>query len=96
MKKGEDTYTPGQRFGLLGTLWAGPTITEEGNLKVEPVPTSSVVTVETRAMMHLGYVIKSTETRRLLEAVRAKYGSLGTTGSTRYDALVPRTKASDD
>lgn len=68
--KTENNFSPGGRFGLLGTLWGGPRITEQGELVVLPAPTDNQVGVQTPIRMHLGYVIKSRELNVLLEEFR--------------------------
>lgn len=61
------------KYGLLGTLWGGPRITEGGRIVAEAVPTEPTV-VETDVRMHIGYVIKAREVLRLFEAVREFVG----------------------
>ncbi len=63
------------RFGLLGTLWGGPRIAEGGLVEIEPVPTTSVA-VELGVRMHLGYVIKASETKHLLDKAAAQFGKI--------------------
>ena len=68
--KGDTAWSPKQRFLFLGTLWGGPRMTEKGEIRVEPVPTSGNIHVETGVRMHLGWVIKARETLWLLEEMR--------------------------
>jgi hypothetical protein len=49
----------GGRFGLLGTPWGGPRITDKGDIIVEPA-----------IRMHLGYVIKAKELLALEEEIK--------------------------
>jgi Trypsin-like peptidase domain len=69
-----NTFSPGGRFGLLGTLWGGPRITEKGDIVVEPAPTDARVGVETAIRMHLGYVIKARELLALEKEVNVRLG----------------------
>jgi hypothetical protein len=69
-----NTFSPGWRFGLLGTLWGGPRITEKGDIVVEPAPTDARVGVETAIRMHLGYVIKARELLALEKEVNKRLG----------------------
>lgn len=68
----EDRQYFGSAFRFLGVLAAGPTITAEGEIRVEPIPTTRLdrISVETRLMMHLGYVIKGSEVVTMVEAIR--------------------------
>lgn len=70
MDKTKNAFSPGGRFGLLGTLWGGPRITEKGDIIVEPAPTDTKLGVETGIRMHLGYVIKAKELLALETQVR--------------------------
>lgn len=72
--KASSNYSPGGRFSLLGTLWGGPRISEAGELRVEPIPTDTRVTVETGIRMHLGYVVKVREVTRLAALMRQRLG----------------------
>jgi hypothetical protein len=69
--KTKNSFSPGGRFGLLGTLWGGPRITEKGEIVVEPAPTDTKLGIETGVRMHLGYVIKAKELVPLEELVQA-------------------------
>jgi hypothetical protein len=40
IKDGPNSYTPGARASLLGTLWGGPVLNTEGRLEKRPIPTS--------------------------------------------------------
>jgi hypothetical protein len=68
--KGDSGFSPKQRVYFLGTLWGGPRITERGEIRIEPVPTSANLHVETGIRMHIGWVIKAKETKWLLEEMR--------------------------
>lgn len=57
------------RFFFLGVLYAGPLITNKGEIKFGHAPT-----VEVAAIMHLGQVVKSTEMRSIEALVRARLG----------------------
>lgn len=61
------------KYGLLGTLWGGPRILEDGRVIAGPAPSEPMV-VETGVRMHVGYVIKAREILRLFEAVREFVG----------------------
>lgn len=56
-----DSFTPGTRAKLLGTLWGGPTVTAEGKIVPKPIPTSMDADIKeialTKIMMNLGFVI---------------------------------------
>lgn len=65
--KSANSFAPMTRFGLLGTLWGGPRITEQGELVVEPAPTDARVGIQTSVRMHLGYVIKARELKFLID-----------------------------
>ncbi len=49
----------GTRFALLGVLYAGPQLTAQGEILIQPIPTSAVT--RPPIMIHLGYVIKAKE-----------------------------------
>lgn len=57
------------RLMLLGVLYAGPVMTQEGEIVVEPVPTQLAAKARTTLMIHLGYLIKAREILRLGEHV---------------------------
>lgn len=59
----------GHRFFFLGVLYAGPLITNTGEIKF-----GHAATVEVAAMMHLGQVVKSTEMSPIEALVRAHLG----------------------
>jgi hypothetical protein len=54
----------GNRFLLLGILYAGPQQTAIGEIQTVTIPTSVVPIARTNVMMNLGYAVKS---RRLLD-----------------------------
>ena len=70
LNKGDIAWAPKQRFWFLGTLWGGPRMTKKGEIRVEPVPTSANIQIETGVRMHLGWVIKAKETQWLLEEMK--------------------------
>jgi hypothetical protein len=90
-KKGENNFTAGSRFGMLGTLWGGPRINERGELKIEPVPTGAAIAIETGVRMHLGYAIKATETLRLLQVVTERFGRVAGADPIAVETLVSPT-----
>lgn len=47
------------QYAFLGILYAGPTITVDGNIVVKDIPTAAVSMAEMQTMMNLGYVIKA-------------------------------------
>lgn len=55
-----------QQYAFLGILYAGPTITVDGNIVVKDIPTAAVSMAEMQTMMNLGYVIKA---EKVLEMV---------------------------
>ncbi|MDX0432920.1 serine protease [Sinorhizobium medicae] len=57
---GEGGLMMGPRVKLIGTLYAGPQFTNEGEIVVRPSPTSDLA-VLTRTMMNLGNCVKSTQ-----------------------------------
>jgi hypothetical protein len=67
--KTANTFSPGVRFGLIGTLWGGPRISEKGEVRVEPVPTERQLHAEIEVRMHIGYAIKSTKTIDLFRQI---------------------------
>jgi V8-like Glu-specific endopeptidase len=54
------------RIFLLGMLYAGPQINAQGSITVQFVPTTTPTTT-TPVMMHLGYVIKAIEIKKLCD-----------------------------
>lgn len=57
----------GNRFALLGVLYAGFTMTAEGRIMLEPIPTAPVV--QSSTMIHLGRVIKAKEILTLAQYI---------------------------
>lgn len=51
----------GTRIKLLGTLYAGPQYSANGEIVTTPIPTNNRVVSKTHLMMHLGYVIQSSK-----------------------------------
>lgn len=59
---GENIVMPsGPRIELIGILFAGPQIAINGQIVPKAIPTSLSYAVQSSAMMHLGFCIKSTE-----------------------------------
>jgi len=81
----------GRRFGLLGTLWGGPRITEEGTVEIKPAPTSAGAEVAVDVRMHLGYVIKASETAHLLKKAASEFGDIDLTAQKMVETLKPPT-----
>lgn len=54
------------QYAFLGILYAGPTITVDGNIVIKNIPTSAIPMAEIQTMMNLGYVIKA---EKVLEMV---------------------------
>lgn len=52
-------YVIGNRFALVGVLYAGHTETVNGEIVAEPVPTSLMPVAKTKHMINLGICIKS-------------------------------------
>ncbi|ELY0827063.1 trypsin-like peptidase domain-containing protein [Salmonella enterica] len=55
----EDGIAAGERFILLGLLYAGPTVNVNGNIEIINVPTATSAVVKTTLGMNLGMVIKA-------------------------------------
>lgn len=53
------------RIVFLGVLFEGPTISSDGEIKVEQIPTVSKITSKHHLMMNLGYYIKAKEVKAL-------------------------------
>lgn len=51
----------GTRVKLLGVLFQGPTLSEEGEIVIKNIPTSKRAFALTRVMIHLGFIIKARE-----------------------------------
>ncbi|RWO05715.1 MAG: serine protease [Mesorhizobium sp.] len=62
----------GYRFWLLGILYAGPTITTEGTIKMVKEPTFAVA-----SMMHIGFAIRSTALLTIDQMLIEKMAKLG-------------------
>ena len=54
------------QYAFLGILYAGPTITVNGEVIVKNIPTAAITMAEIQTMMNLGYVIKA---EKVLEMV---------------------------
>lgn len=72
--KSENAFSPGLRFGLIGTLWGGPRINEKGQVQIDSVPTSKQMTAEVGVRMHIGYAVKSTKTIELFQEIKSQLG----------------------
>lgn len=68
-RKNNTNVMAGQRFFLLGVLYSGPLITNEGTVILSQQPK-----VEVAAMMHLGQVIRSSALLTLEEEVLRRTG----------------------
>lgn len=75
-----NSYSPGTRARLLGTLYAGPLVTAEGQLVPRPIPTSTVAVPQINLMMNLGYVVKADAIDDLIAIVHQAHAQQ--TGST--------------
>jgi Trypsin-like peptidase domain len=78
-QSGYATKSGGIRIGsgriiFLGVLFAGPTITADGEVVIEEAPTGIRGDVRIRSMMNLGYIIKAREVLALGADLIAKYG----------------------
>lgn len=62
------------RIKLLGTLYAGPQHTAEGEIQVVTIPTQQKVIAQSRIPMNLGVVIKSDRLLELEEVIRIQLG----------------------
>jgi len=56
-KKG--TNIGSSRVKFLGILYAGPMMTTDGKIEIQPTPTNTGITAKTNIPINLGYVIKS-------------------------------------
>lgn len=54
-----DGWTVGRRCILLGILYAGPTLSVDGEIRIVEVPTAATTVVTSKLMMNLGMVIKA-------------------------------------
>lgn len=61
------------RIIFLGVLFAGPTITSDGEVVIEEAPTGIRGDVKVRSMMNLGYIIKAAEVVSLGAALKARF-----------------------
>lgn len=52
-----DILSIGSRAKLLGVLFAGPLITQEGQIEQRTIPTSTTYVAVTKSMMNLGFVV---------------------------------------
>ena len=86
-----DKLQLGRRFGLLGTLWGGPRITEAGLVEIKPAPTSASADIAIDVRMHLGYVIKASETHHLLKKAAAEFGNIDLTAIKMVTTLMSPT-----
>ncbi|WP_102803025.1 S1 family peptidase [Klebsiella michiganensis] len=55
----ENGFAAGERFILLGVLYAGPTVNVGGEVEIINVPTTMTAVVNTSLVMNLGLVIKA-------------------------------------
>jgi hypothetical protein len=60
----------GTRAKLLGVLFQGPTLSAEGKIVIEDIPTSQRASALTKVMIHLGFIIKSRELGPLGDRLR--------------------------
>lgn len=60
-----------QRAVFLGVLYAGPVITNDGEIVIRNVPTAQVPIPRVQLMMNIGYIIKAREVRTLAEHIGA-------------------------
>lgn len=61
-------FASAHRF--LGVLYAGPAISNVGEVIIKEIPTSTMVHAITPTMMHLGYVIKAREVMTLVRSFK--------------------------
>jgi hypothetical protein len=71
--KSNGTITVGERACLLGIVWGGPRISENGIVTIVPIPTNipqdAGIKVATDVRMNLAYVVKAREISRISEAI---------------------------
>jgi len=60
------------RLFFVGVLFAGPTITNTGQVVLSKMPT-----VQVSSMMHLGYVVRSSEILELEKMVQGAFNAVG-------------------
>jgi hypothetical protein len=68
-RKSGNYMVDARRFFFVGVLYAGPQITNTGEIKFGSIPT-----VEVAAMMHLGQVVKSTMMLEIDHIVKSRLG----------------------
>lgn len=76
IKDGPNSYTPGSRATLLGTLWGGPILNMEGRLEKRPIPTSLVDVPVLPQMLNLGFVIQATAIDDLAVPIHMRMATL--------------------
>lgn len=74
MVRNGNSYSPGTRAQLIGTLWGGPTYSATGEMVPAPIPTSADVPV-VPVMMNLGYVIHADALDDLIPLIAEKVGA---------------------
>lgn len=67
-KKG-NTYLGQSRLIFLGILFAGPTMTANGDVIIEKIPVSQKIISRTNTMINLGYYVKSYEIDQLKKII---------------------------
>lgn len=78
--KKEGGVQVGSRFALVGVIYAGPVYMPNGTVCMEPIPTELKGAVQIQSMVHLACVIKSSEIRKLAEAICSSLGLARTPG----------------
>lgn len=64
------TYLGAKRIIFLGILFAGPTMTTNGEIVVENIPTTQRVFSTSQLMINLGYYVKSYELNKFKEYIK--------------------------
>lgn len=72
-----NTYMGRTRFFLLGVLYGGPVMNQDGEIQIRTIPTAQVPIPVTQMMIHLGYYVKAQEVRVLVEHVKRLVGAQG-------------------
>lgn len=55
----DQSFVIGSRLFFMGVLYAGPTMTSQGDIKIKTIPTNTIAFSEHRLQMNLGMIIKS-------------------------------------
>jgi hypothetical protein len=73
-KKGNTTV--GSRTMLLGALFSGPVMQQDGKIVIRNIPTAVESVAQVNMMLNLGYIAKAKELAALSAAVLARVGPI--------------------